>query len=155
MIERKIYQMFGYIGTFVIGRTFWGVIMTTKAIARGVVAGGADVRVCSLYDVRYEETHRSDAATEVLDSRAIPVWPPTPRDWGIPMAAGSSVTAAGFSRTVPEDLPWGQPGSRLPTVDSRLTIPGVARLAWPCDLGRRAARETVSGDARPIHPYKR
>jgi len=62
--------------------------MMAKAIAEGVMAGGADVRVCLLRDGRYEGTHRSDVVTEVLDSKAVLVGSPTLQDEVLPTVAG-------------------------------------------------------------------
>jgi len=62
--------------------------MMAKAIAEGVMAEGADVRVCLLADGRYEGTHRSDVVTEVLDSKAILVGSPTLQDEVLPTVAG-------------------------------------------------------------------
>lgn len=62
--------------------------MMAKAIAEGVMAEGADVRVCLLRDGRYEGTHRSDIVTEVLDSKAVLVGSPTLQDEVLPTVAG-------------------------------------------------------------------
>ncbi len=62
--------------------------MMAKAIAEGVMAGGADVRVCLLADGRYEGTHRSDVVTEVLDSKAVLIGSPTLQDEVLPTVAG-------------------------------------------------------------------
>ncbi|MDV2481397.1 FprA family A-type flavoprotein [Methanoculleus sp. Wushi-C6] len=62
--------------------------MLAKAIAEGVMAEGADVRVCLLRDGRYEGTHRSDIVTEVLDSKAVLVGSPTLQDEVLPTVAG-------------------------------------------------------------------
>ncbi|PKL62672.1 MAG: MBL fold metallo-hydrolase [Methanomicrobiales archaeon HGW-Methanomicrobiales-2] len=62
--------------------------MMAKAIAEGIMAEGADVRVCLLRDGRYEGTHRSDVVTEVLDSKAVLVGSPTLQDEVLPTVAG-------------------------------------------------------------------
>jgi flavorubredoxin len=62
--------------------------MLAKAIAEGVMAEGADVRVCLLADGYFQGTHRSDIVTDILDSKAVLVGSPTLQDEVLPTVAG-------------------------------------------------------------------
>ena len=62
--------------------------MMARAIAEGIMAEGADVRVCLLRDGRYEGTHRSDIVTDILDSKAVIIGSPTLQDEVLPTVAG-------------------------------------------------------------------
>lgn len=137
--------------------------MMAKAIAEGVMAEGADVRVCLLADGRYEGTHRSDVVTEVLDSKAILVGSPTLQDEVLPTVAGFLSYLRGLSpgRLGAKKIgcafgSHGGMGGAVARAEDALKAAGIEvidggfqvnyrpdgdELARAYDLGRRVARE--------------
>ncbi len=74
--------------TIVYDTRYGSTTLLAQAIAEGVRAEGADVRVCLLRDGRWEGTHWSDVATEVLDSKAVLIGSPAFQNKPLPMVGG-------------------------------------------------------------------
>jgi len=137
--------------------------MLAKAIAEGVMAEGADVRVCLLADGYFQGTHRSDIVTDILDSKAVLVGSPTLQDEVLPTVAGFLSYLRGLRPgrlgTKKIGCAFGSPGGMggavaqaeealkaagIEVIDGGFHVnyrPDADELARAYDLGRRVARE--------------
>jgi flavorubredoxin/Na+-transporting NADH:ubiquinone oxidoreductase subunit NqrF len=144
--------------------TMWGsTAVMARAVAEGLIAGGAEVTVMSL-----TENHRSDVVTELLEAGAIVVGSPTMNNQVFPSLAdtmtyvrglrpknlvGACFGSYGWSGEAPKQLKAVLEDLEIPLVADPLRInyvPDAAALAQCRDLGKQIAhamREQLAGRA--------
>ncbi len=134
--------------------TMWGsTAMMARAIAEGLIADGADVKVMSL-----AENHRSDIVTELLDAGALIVGSPTMNNQVFPSLAdtmtyirglrpkhlvGACFGSFGWSGEAPKQLKSVLDDLEIPLVADPLRInyvPDGAAIGQCRDLGTQIAR---------------